>query len=252
MGILRTLAASTCAAAAIALGAAAPTSAAEHVVNGNFDADVCDNMSCFGGGWGGTTASAGPGINATGPRCGPLKSHCADDGSGYSTAVNWGRLGAASGATGISWVQSILFQSVSIPAGGTSTLRFVIHMSPIVLLDRHMTVKLDGTTVFYLDDSSEAAYATYKPVVIDVTAFGGATRSLEFIGKSTVSTGSAPGFDIDDISLQDTPAASAPVANATPTITPTTGQRAAALAKCKKKKGKARRKCKQKANALPL
>ena len=48
----------------------------------------------------------------------------------------------------------------------------------------------------------------------------------------------------------DTPPSGGGV-NGTPTAVPT-GQRAAALKKCKKKKGKARKKCKQKANKLPV
>jgi hypothetical protein len=251
MGRLRVLVASVAIAAMCSAFAASEAAAAERVQDGTFDGVTCGMTSCPAGAWFSDTAAAGPGFGPLAPRCGVPVTVCSGLGGGFHTAPNWARFGAGSGGTGPepSLVTTSLSQNVTIPPG-PATLSFLLHMPVQTSVFRaFLTVKLDGTTVFFADETSQPSYSAYQPVTIDVTAFSGGTRALKFEG-TTITVNDAPGFDVDTISLQDTPASAQPAAQ--PPATPTTGQRAAALAKCKKKRGKARRNCKKRANKLPL
>ena len=78
-----------------------------------------------------------------------------------------------------------------------------------------MTVKLDGTTVFFVEGDSDVDYAVYRPVTIDVSGFAGGTRELVLEGRTVAGPNNpAPGFDIDTVSLQSTPVSSGPTATA--------------------------------------
>jgi hypothetical protein len=176
-----------------------------------------------------------------GPLCEPGVMHCGDNGSGYHTASRWARLGAGLAGAGYGLIITNISQNVTVPAG-QNTLSFVLHMSPQTnVLNSFLTVRLGGTRVFFADKTDQPNYAVYKPVTVDVSALSG-NLPLVFEGTSITSSQPAPGFDVDTISLQSNPA---------PAAGPT-GQRAAALAKCKKKSKAKRKKCKQRANKLPL
>jgi CSLREA domain-containing protein len=84
---------------------------------------------------------------------------------------------------------------------------------------------------------------TASPVAHNSTTtfYGTVTTS---VGTSLCSSGSFP--NTIAYTQADLPGSGGP------TVTPPTGQRAAALKKCKKKKGKARKKCKKKARKLPV
>ncbi len=150
--------------------------------------------------------------------------------------------------------QSVLVPEA--PASLTFNLRFVDSMDPTIVSS--LDVSLDGTLL----TSQSPAPGAFQLVTVPIPAglIGGASpRLLEFEGfcnSSSSSTSSCDSIDLDDVSLlTGTPVAPgggtgvAPVGTSVPVET---GQRAAALAKCKKKKSKtARKRCKKKANRLP-
>jgi hypothetical protein len=219
------------------------------VQNGGFDLSTCAQAGCTGEGWTQTEAPFGTGADAIGPICGanPIPTNCDANGSGYNTYGNWARIAAGIGTAGsIKSVYSSVSQTVTVPAA-PATLRFVLRIVPgsPQFNDSYFTVRLDNETVFFAD-SFETGYTNYTAVLVDVSAFAGQTRSLIFGGTSSFFGTHSYSFDIDDVSIRQGPVPPASVAAET-------GQRAAALAKCKKKKSKkARKKCKRKANLLPV
>jgi thermitase len=96
---------------------------------------------------------------------------------------------------------------------------------------------------------SGATTNTYTPTASDVG------KALEATVTATNSGGSTPATSAPTPTIQPTPTPTIQSAP-TPTIQPTpmgpTGQRAAALKTCKKKDSKKRKKCKKKANLLPV
>lgn len=60
---------------------------------------------------------------------------------------------------------------------------------------------LDGHPVFEATHNDAARYATYAPVIIDVSAFAdGAAHVLRF--ESTIDAGAVTNFFVDDVRLQ--------------------------------------------------
>jgi hypothetical protein len=257
--------------ALVALPAAAQ--GVERVADGNFESTVCNGTTCTSPAW--TQSVSGDPGKAIGPLCadpqmaaGPAS--CAAGGlSGYVSPFHWARLGSSSGYLGgddrpPTLITSIT-QSVLIPAS-PATLSFNAHIVPRNFATGSLRVTIDGQLVFDTVDSA-SGYDTYPQISVPVGfAAGPGLKELRFEGIADVDPGQAPDnapvasdtFDVDNVSL-DAPDPPATVVTPPPTI-PTlaappvvTGQRAAALAKCKKKpKGPKRRACKQKANRLPI
>jgi hypothetical protein len=239
IGGLVALAAAT---AGLSLVMAGEAAALERVVDGGFDASSCDAAGCSSAVWD-EDSDANVGTNPIGPICSGMNLACSTNGSGYTTAPNWSRLGAATAAGGGAFqVTTAVEQAVSIPAA-PATLTFYLRfldLDPGGL--SQMKVLLSGSVLATF--TQPTGFATSTPVTIDVGAFAGGTRVLRFEGSSLFGGIDADSYDIDSVSLD---APNAAVAAAGPT-----GQRAAALKKCKKKKSKkARRKCRKRARALP-
>jgi len=203
-----------------------------------------------------------------GPLCGDpvfanASSNCAIGGlSGYTSPYRWARLGseafeAAGGdrkpdlSTSIS--QDVLIPA-SLPPSQPATLSFELHIINLPYATGSFTVTVGGVVVFSATDATPG-YAGYGLVTVPLDAFAGpGPKTLKFEGTASTDPGSAPDgsfvdsdtFDVDDVSLDapDLPVAPNPPAAAG------TGERAAALAKCRKKHGKKRRKCKRRANRL--
>jgi hypothetical protein len=234
--VLFTSLASLLVAAALFAGEAG---AVERVQDGGFEQSSCPTGAnrCTSAAW--TQFRSVVNAFALGPICGPETSGCAGGGSGYTTEPNWARLGSAVGPGPSGGVDSRIDQMVSIPAA-PATLRFNLR---ILDLDSrttgHMEVSLDGRVVWQ-GTADMPGYTNSQRVTVDVSSLAGATRLLRLEGNNPFSTES-DSFDIDDVSLDAPPASTS------------TGQRAAALKKCKKKRSKkARKKCRSRAQKLPI
>jgi hypothetical protein len=238
---IRDLTALAAVSAGLGLATAGEAPALERVVDGGFDASSCDNAGCSSTVWD-EDSDANVGTSPIGPICSGMNLGCASNASGFSTAPNWARLGAATAAGGGAFqVTTAVEQVISIPAA-PATLTFYLRfldLDPTGL--SQMKVSLSGTVLRTF--TQPTGFATYVPVTIDVGAFAGGTRVLRFEGASFFGGIDADSYDIDRVSLD------APDAAPAPTLT---GQRDAALKRCKKKKRKkARRKCRKRARALP-
>lgn len=249
------------AAAAFLAFAAAPAAAVERVADGNFESTTCSG-ACTSPAW--STFLEG-GAAQIGPLCGDPAfaggaARCALDGSGYTSKYHWARLGSSTGHSGEdrepdftnSISQSVLIPTATFP-GSPATLRFNLHI--VNALDSTGTFRatVDGLSVFSVTDAT-SGYNPYHQVTVDVSPFAGpGVKTLgfeateQYNGSTTAGTHDTDTFDVDDVSLD---AANLPTA-AAPAPGPT-GQRAAALAKCKHKHGKAKKRCKKRASPLPL
>jgi hypothetical protein len=244
---------------AVALAFAAPASAAtatERISDGGFDQTLCNSAGCLGGPWtqaGSTNGDVTPRL--VGPICSASNTDCfAAGNSGYTSQFHWARIGAATEApdSGQASVDSYVQQSIQVPASfppaPLATLHFALRIRPgNDSPDETLTVSLDGTPVFSVDDSDNTYTGNYQPVEVPLDALvGPGAKTLRFEASGLFRSISSS-FDIDDVSVTAPDALAPPVAPAGPT-----GQRAAALAKCKKKSGKKRKKCKKRANLLPV
>jgi hypothetical protein len=233
---------------------AAEAGAAEYVQNGGFDQGACSASGCNVAGWDQAFSPYGTGtaaIGPSGPICSAVVTNCLTNTSGYDSIANWARIAAGTGPQGeLHVLLSQVSQTVSIPAA-PARLRFFLRVPPgsPQFDDSYFTVKLGGDTVFFADRFL-TGHQNYAPVTIDVSAFGGQSRVLAFSGTSSFSGTYSVSFDIDDVSISEAPVA--PVVPSAITPLAQTGQRAAALARCKKKKGEKRKKCKKKALQLPV
>lgn len=247
----------------------AAAGAVERVADGDFESTVCNGTTCTSPAW--TPSPPGTGI---GPLCadpdlasGPP--NCAAGNlSGYLSPYHWARLGSETGFVGGGdrpgpFTTSVT-QSVLIPAS-PATLSFNLHIVPRDFATGTFRVTVDGQLVFDTVDSA-TGYSSYPRLSVPVSfAAGPGPKELRFEGTADVDPSPAPEgsavasdtFDLDNVSLDaPDPAAAATLQGTSPLVTTApsvTGQRAAALAKCKKKpKGPKRRKCKRKANRLPF
>jgi hypothetical protein len=260
-----------------ALLIAAPQAiATERVADGNFESTTCDGSSCTSPGW--TAAVSGqppsPAL-AIGPLCAPFFAwggppECADGGhSGYLSPVHWARLGSSSRFVGGDdrppTLTTSIAQSVEIPAA-PATLSFNLHIVPQGFATGTFRVTVDGQLVFDTVDGA-TGYDSYPLLSVPVDfAAGPGPHELRFEGNADVDPGPAPDgtavasdtFDLDNVSLDaPDPPASEPAPGSGPGPGPlasaSTGQRAAGLKKCKKKHSQtARKKCRRRANRLPL
>jgi hypothetical protein len=165
--------------------------------------------------------------------------------SGFFSAPHWARLGGGTGAmTDVpgNYISSYVEQSVQIPAA-PAILRFMLRVPPSGAGVSYFYVMVSGQPILQLDSGS----ATYTPVQLDLSAYAGGPRMLRFHADSANFSTLSPSWEVDDVSLDapDPPASPGPA-------TAPTGRRAAALARCKRKHGKARRACKRRARLLPL
>jgi hypothetical protein len=245
---LLTVAASVAAVLAIANP---PAQAAQRVADGNFEATTCTTTTCTSPAW--TAVPGGAGF-AIGPLCG-FTAACVSQGSGYTSASHWARLGASGSYTGpdrAPVVTSSISQPVLIPAA-PATLSFALR----IINDAHssggFTASIDGQSVYGASDTT-VDHINYELVTVNVNRFAGpGPKTLKF--EATGQPGGTDGasayftdsFDVDDVSLD----AADPAAGVAGAVAGS-GQRAAALAKCKKKHGKKKRKCRRNANLLPV
>jgi hypothetical protein len=245
-------AAASVAAAVLAI-AACPAQAAQRVADGNFEATTCTTTDCTSPAWMAVRGGAG---FAIGPLCGPLPTACQAQGSGYTSAFHWARLGASGSYAGIDRapaVTSSISQSVLIPAA-PATLSFALR----IIDDKHSTgsfaASIDGQGVYGASDTT-VDHINYELVTVNVGRFAGpGPKTLKFEATEQpngnmddASPYFTDSFDVDDVSLD----AADPAAGVAGAVAGS-GQRAAALAKCKKKHGKKKRKCRKKANLLPV
>jgi hypothetical protein len=242
---------------------AAPAGAAtatERVSDGGFDQTLCNSAGCLGGPWtqaGSTNGGVTPRL--IGPICSAANTDCSAMGnSGYTSQFHWARIGAAteSPESDLASVDSYVQQDIQVPASfppaPLATLHFALRIRPgNDHPDETLTVSLGGTPVFSVDDTDNTYTGNYQPVEVPLDALvGPGAKTLRFEASGMFRNISSS-FDIDDVSVTAADAlALAPPAAAAPTGP--AGQRAAALAKCKKKHGKKRKKCKQRANLLPV
>jgi hypothetical protein len=250
----------------------AGASAIQRVQDGNFESSVCHVglANCTSPAW--TPASEGgygSGV-VIDPLCGDpvfagASSNCAIGGlSGYTSPYHWARLGSeafeVAGGDRKPDLSTSISQDVLIPASllpsQPATLSFELHIINMPYATGSLIVSVGGVPVFSATDATPG-YANYALVTVPLDAFAGpGPKTLKFEGTASTDPGSAPDgsfvdsstFDVDDVSL-DAPALRA--APHSPTAAGT-GQRAAALAKCRMKHGKKRRKCKRKASRLPV
>jgi hypothetical protein len=203
---------------------------------------------------------------AIGPLCGAAATgiNCAVPGDGYTSPDKWAKLGAGYGPDNlVGGVSTSISQDTSIPAASSPQdpviLRFNLHIVDRPNGTGALTVRINGSDVFRATDSS-AGYGFYTRVAVDISIFAGpGPRTILFDGFSVHGNGGTTGntfydsFQVDDISVTG-PDLFTPLSPTGPTVASGhTGQRAAALKKCKKKKTRrARKKCRKKANALPL
>lgn len=264
-------------ACALAAIAASPVAAApiERVTDGSFSAATCNSSGCVSPGW---TAATEGGATPIGPLCrAPAQGGPSDCqypvGSGYDSPYNWAAIGDSRGYIGGTLdryppFNSSIRQNVVVPESTVSdpaTLSFLLLIIPDN--DFHnfstatFTVDLEGVTLFSATDVTPG-YATYHQVTVPVPATGPTSGQLRFEADSSDIDTSAgfpitdyptDTFDVDDVSLtaSDAPVVPPPDPTGTTAAGPT-GQRAAALAKCNRKHGRARKKCRKKANLLPV
>jgi hypothetical protein len=246
---LLTVAASVAAVLAIANPAA---QAAQRVADGNFEATTCTATTCTSPAW---AASPGGALGSPiGPLCG-FTAACVSQGSGYTSASHWARLGASSGHTGPDRepvFSSSISQSVAIPAA-PATLSFALRIINSPHSTGSFAASIDGQGVYGASDTS-VDHINYELVTVNVSRFAGpGPKTLKFEateqpnGTDDASPYFTDSFDIDDVSLD----AADPAAGVAGAVAGS-GQRAAALAKCKKKHGKKKRRCRRNANLLPV
>jgi hypothetical protein len=239
---------------ALAPSAGAAT-ATERVSDGGFDQTLCNSAGCLGGPWtqaGSTLGDVTPRL--IGPICSASNTDCfAMGNSGYTSQFHWARIGAATEApdSGLASVDSYIQQNIQVPASfppaPLATLHFALRIRPgNDSPDETLTVSLGGTPILSVDDSDNTYTGNYQPVEVPLDALvGPGAKTLRFEASGMFRSISSS-FDIDDVSVT-APDALPPAVSPGPT-----GQRAAALAKCKKKHSKkARRKCRNKSNLLP-
>lgn len=245
--------------AVVSLAIAAPAGAAtatERVSDGGFDQTPCNSAGCLGGAWtqaGSTNGDVTPRL--IGPICSASNTDCfAMANSGYTSQFHWARIGAATESpdSGIATVDSYVQQNIQVPASfppaSLATLHFALRIRPgNDEPDETLTVSLGGTPVFSVDDTDNTYTGNYQPVQVPLDALvGPGAKTLRFEASGTFRNISSS-FDIDDVSVTAPDSLAPPAASAAPT-----GQRAAALAKCKHKHGKKRKKCKKRASLLPV
>jgi hypothetical protein len=253
-GLIRSKVLAIAATAAAALFAAAEAGAVERVADGGFDESRCPpgGDRCYSPAWSQFRFPTENGL-AAGPICSDQTLGCNDfSQSGYSSAPHWARVGAGWSSGAATYADSFysgIHQNVSIPAA-PAKLRFnyrIVNVNPSA--DGWLVVEIDNTTVFSFPPGSSGPNF-YRSVLVDVSDFSGRDRRLTIRGQTFSTSSSSDSFDIDDVSL-DTPEAPSPPPPS-PSPAAETGQRRAALAKCKKKRSKpARKKCRSRAQALP-
>ncbi|MGZ5312837.1 MAG: hypothetical protein ACXWEA_01385 [Solirubrobacterales bacterium] len=273
MGVKRQAArTSALAAAATALLLAFPggAGAVQRVEDGSFENMNCFTNVCTSTVWApdifysGTWTPIGPlcGVAATGINCG-------SQGGGYVSADQWARPGSGSIPDGNGgYLDTGISQNVLIPASfppaEPATLSFYVRRVDEPDSISEFDVDIDDTRVFSMSTDTPGYSTAYQQVFINMTPFAGpGVRKLSFsaINLHLAHAGAGDDFsdlyEIDDVSLTapDAPLDPQPPPAGTPAGTAAsgpTGQRAAALAKCKKKKGSARKKCKKRASTLPV
>jgi len=215
--------------------APAQASAAEHVLDGSFDAVTsCMAADCTSPVWSdalGGGAGTGPlceiGIGSCGYFQGPM-------GAGPLSGTKWAQLG---GETSMSGSNTYSIQQVVSMPTGPATLSFQLRTRSSNASTGAFTVRIDGTPIFTVGGSEIA----YTPISVDVSAFAGGLRTLRFEVANANNNGSTDSFNVDDVSLIDQPAQPTPV---TPQVT------TPAAKKCPKgkklKKGKCRKKKRKK------
>lgn len=232
---------------------AAPACAAtatERVSDGGFDLMPCAPTGCVGSSWsqGGTTD--GNSAVIVGPICSATVTGCAVASSGYHTPFHWARIGRVS-QTGShpaqvdTWIQQDVMVPASFPPAPLATLHFVMRILQESGSDENLTISLGGREVTRIQSNDARFTGSYTQVDVPLDSFvGPGVQPLRFEATGFYQEPVSTSFDIDDVSVT-APDALAPVAAPT-------GQRAAALAKCKHKHGKKRKKCRKRANQLPL
>ncbi len=122
-------------------------------------------------------------------------------GPGEPTAARTGQWWAWFGGMDTGVEHGVLTQSITIPAGNNS-LRFYLNADSDrpTSLD-YLRILIDGTPVFGIFNHQLGPYnAAYMPVVIDVTAYSGATRTLQF-DSQTFGGGFLTNFFVDDVTI---------------------------------------------------
>jgi hypothetical protein len=241
----------------------AQAGAVERVADGNFEQTTCTSGAagdCTSPAW--TEAGSALGGTLLGPLCGTEPTSCYYSYLGYASASHWALVGSAyypGGGDRPPPVDSSIQQNVLIPAA-PATLRFVLYMhNSSFETDGRLIVSIDGQPVLTVNDEDTCCSA-YHLFEIPVGGLAGpGAKLLRFQAGGSVDPGPCPAcgnvesdfFQIDDVSLD---APDVPITPITPVTTqPVTGQRAAALAKCKKKRSKkARKRCRKRALQLPV
>lgn len=235
----------------VMLSLAVPASAAtatERVSDGGFDQTPCSAAGCVSASWtqGGTTD--GSSAVLVGPICSSAGYGCTVGGSGYHSASHWARVGEVS-ETGMNpaqfdtWIQQDIQVPASFPPSPLASLHFFMRILPGPgSSSAKLTVSLGGQTVLSVGQNDPRFTGSYAPVDVPLDAFvGPGSRPLRFEAEGIYQSISTS-FDVDDVSVTAPDAAPAGP----------TGQRAAALAKCKHKHAKKRKKCKQRASLMPV
>lgn len=261
--------------ALLAVAPAAVAGAAERVADRDFESTVCNGTTCTSPAWTASISGQPPApATAIGPLCAPTSASgppaCSSGGlSGYNHGPHWARLGSETGFEGGDdrppSLSTSVTQQVLIPASLASepaTLSFSFHIVPQQYATGTFRALVDGQVAFSATDATPG-YANYTRVTVPVGfAAGPGPRELRFEADAEVDPGPASlgapvasdTFDVDDVSLDapDPPIATPPVTAPVAGPSSATGQRAAALAKCKRKHSKAaRRKCRRHAALLP-
>jgi hypothetical protein len=191
----------------------ASASASEHVLDGSFDAvTACNPGDCTSPVW----AEGGSG-GGTGPLCQVGTGSC-----GYFqgptvtpfSPPNWVQLG---GETIMGDASYAVQQVVNVPAGPT-TLSFQLQIKDSNVSTGAFTAKIDGTPV-YAAGGGTPGHAAYAPVTVDISAFSGGLRTLKFENLNATTSGSSDSFNVDNVSIVDSPPPTTPTQAAATTPT---------------------------------
>jgi hypothetical protein len=215
---------------------ASPVSAAEHVLDGGLDqVTTCVSGDCSNPVW----AEGRQGDSFVGPICQAGVGSCGffeGPGNAFaSSPPSWLQMGGETKDGASSWFAQ---QVVSLPAA-PMTLRFSLMTRDSNVDAGTLVVKIGSAPVFAVA-ANAPGFASYAPVSVDVSGFGGGLRELRFeVSDTQAGSGSSDSFNIDDVSITDQPPG--PAATTTP----------AKKKKCKKKKknrasAAKKKKCKKK------
>lgn len=196
---MRSTGLAACITAVVAIFAPTSAGASEYVLDGGFDVvTACAGGDCTSPVWAESIAGGN-----TGPLCEVGTGSC-----GYFegptitpfSPPKWAQLGGETMAGNASYAVQ---QVVNIPAGPAS-LSFLLLIKDSNVSAGAFTAQINGTPV-YAAGGATPGHSAYAPVTVDISAFAGGLRTLKFENLNVTSNGSTDSFNVDNVSIIDTP-----------------------------------------------